>query len=197
MSSCRSRGIVPVDHRPRDLRTASGGLLGAPDPKSTGSRLLTACKASDTTLSISSALPDRTAANEASVAVVATPNTQAGPGGSGCARKTITSTKFPTRRFPRTCWISPPISFNQKHPIFDPKKFDDRYEDALKELLRKKEAGQKIQAPQEPAPAKVINLMDALRRSVETERRPPARSASHRRAPKKAGRSNARQKKAG
>ena len=31
--------------------------------------------------------------------------------------------------------------------------------------------------------------MDALRRSVETERRPPARSASHRRAPKKAGRS--------
>ena len=80
---------------------------------------------------------------------------------------------------------------------FDPKKFEDRYEDALKELLRKKQAGQKIEAPEEPAPAKVINLMDALRRSVETERRPPARSATHRRAPRKAGRSNARQKKTG
>jgi hypothetical protein len=53
---------------------------------------------------------------------------------------------------------------------FDQKKFDDRYEDALKELLNKKRAGQRIEAPKEPAPAKVINLMDALRRSVETDR---------------------------
>jgi DNA end-binding protein Ku len=80
---------------------------------------------------------------------------------------------------------------------FDPKKFDDRYEDALKELLRKKQAGQKIEVPKEPTPAKVINLMDALRRSVETERRPVARSTAQRRAPKKAGRSSARRKKAG
>jgi DNA end-binding protein Ku len=80
---------------------------------------------------------------------------------------------------------------------FDLKKFDDRYEDALKELLRKKQSGQKIEAPKEAAPAKVINLMDALRRSVETERRPPARSAAHRLTPKKAGRSTARHKKAG
>jgi DNA end-binding protein Ku len=48
----------------------------------------------------------------------------------------------------------------------------------LKELLKKKQAGEKIEAPKEPAPAKVINLMDPLRRSVETERsgsakRPP------------------------
>jgi DNA end-binding protein Ku len=74
----------------------------------------------------------------------------------------------------------------------------DRYEDALKELLKKKQSGQKIERPTERAPAKVINLMDALRRSVETERRAPAaRQPSHRRAPKKAGRSSARQKKAG
>jgi DNA end-binding protein Ku len=53
---------------------------------------------------------------------------------------------------------------------FEPKKFEDQYEDALKELLKKKQAGEKIEAPKEPAPAKVINLMDALRRSVETER---------------------------
>jgi DNA end-binding protein Ku len=80
---------------------------------------------------------------------------------------------------------------------FDPKKFDDRYEDALKEVLRRKQAGQKIEASKEVVPAKVINLMDALCRSVETERRPPASSTTHRRAPKKTGRSNGRHKKAG
>jgi non-homologous end joining protein Ku len=53
---------------------------------------------------------------------------------------------------------------------FEPEKFEDHYEDALKELLKKKQAGEKIEAPKERAPAKVINLMDALRRSVETER---------------------------
>lgn len=80
---------------------------------------------------------------------------------------------------------------------FNPEKFDDSYEDALKELLKKKQSGQKIERPTEHAPAKVINLMDALRRSVETERREPARPATHRRAPKKASRSSARHKKAG
>jgi DNA end-binding protein Ku len=53
---------------------------------------------------------------------------------------------------------------------FSPEEFEDHYEDALKELLKKKLAGEKIEAPKERAPAKVINLMDALRRSVETER---------------------------
>jgi DNA end-binding protein Ku len=53
---------------------------------------------------------------------------------------------------------------------FEPEEFEDQYEDALKELLKKKQAGEKIEAPRERAPAKVINLMDALRRSVETER---------------------------
>ena len=53
---------------------------------------------------------------------------------------------------------------------FNPEEFEDHYEDALKELLKKKQAGEKIEAPKERAPAKVINLMDALRRSVEGER---------------------------
>lgn len=80
---------------------------------------------------------------------------------------------------------------------FDPKRFEDHYEDALKELLRKEQHGEKIETPRERTPAKVINLMDALRRSIDTERHAPARRASHRRAPKKAGRSSARHKKAG
>jgi DNA end-binding protein Ku len=73
--------------------------------------------------------------------------------------------------------------------------------DALKDLLKKKQSGQKIEAPREREPSKVVNLMDALRRSVETERaggerRKPAPRAGHHRAPKKAGRSSARAKKA-
>jgi non-homologous end joining protein Ku len=69
------------------------------------------------------------------------------------------------------------IGFNQINKntgnrirYFEPEEFEDQYEDALKELLKKKQAGEKIEAPKERAPAKVINLMDALRRSVEAER---------------------------
>jgi DNA end-binding protein Ku len=84
---------------------------------------------------------------------------------------------------------------------FKPEKFEDQYEDALKELLKKKQSGQKIEAPRDREPSKVVNLMDALRRSVETERgggerRKPTPRAGDHRAPKKAGRSSARAKKA-
>jgi DNA end-binding protein Ku len=85
---------------------------------------------------------------------------------------------------------------------FKPEKFEDHYEDALRELLKKKQSGEKLEAPRERAPSKVINLMDALRRSVEAgrgggedkaERRAPARN----RPPKKGARSSVRQKRAG
>src|SRR6476620_1917315 len=76
---------------------------------------------------------------------------------------------------------------------FNPEQFEDHYEDALRELLKKKQAGEKIEAPRERAPAKVINLMDALRRSVEEERG-GGESKKRPAAPKKIGRS---QKKAG
>jgi DNA end-binding protein Ku len=79
---------------------------------------------------------------------------------------------------------------------FKPEKFEDHYEDALKELLRKKQSGQKIEVQSERAPAKVINLMDALRRSVDAERggggEGERRAAASRRTPKKAARSNSR-----
>ncbi|HET7383148.1 MAG TPA: Ku protein [Pseudolabrys sp.] len=55
---------------------------------------------------------------------------------------------------------------------FEPEQFEDHYEAALKELIEKKSKGIKIEAPRERAPAKVINLMDALRRSVKEERQP-------------------------
>ena len=77
-----------------------------------------------------------------------------------------------------------------KKSHFQPEKFDDRYEEALKDLLDKKQHGKKIERPTERAPAKVINLMDALRRSVEG-----GRAAKRPRAAKKTGRA-ARHKKA-
>ena len=77
-----------------------------------------------------------------------------------------------------------------KKSHFQPEKFDDRYEEALKDLLDKKQHGKKIERPTERAPAKVINLMDALRRSVESGRAP-----KRQRAAKKTGRT-ARHKKA-
>ena len=52
---------------------------------------------------------------------------------------------------------------------FEPEKFEDHYEAALKELITKKSKGVKIEAPRERLPTKVINLMDALRRSVQSE----------------------------
>jgi DNA end-binding protein Ku len=59
---------------------------------------------------------------------------------------------------------------------FVPKKFEDHYEDALKELLDKKRKGEKIEAPKEHAPSKVINLMDVLRRRCRGRGKTPRRS---------------------
>src|SRR5438874_553846 len=46
---------------------------------------------------------------------------------------------------------------------FNPEEFEDHYEDALTELLKKKQHGETIERPTEHAPSNVINLMDALR----------------------------------
>ena len=88
-----------------------------------------------------------------------------------------------------------------KRGEFDPSTFEDRYEDALKELLRKKQKGEKIEAPKEERPSNVVNLMDALRQSLSAEkkgggqRKGAARRAHHRTA-KKASRTTARHRKA-
>jgi DNA end-binding protein Ku len=85
-----------------------------------------------------------------------------------------------------------------KRGKFEPLKFEDEYEDALQDLLKKKQKGEKIERPKEPARSNVINLMDALRQSVKSqpasrERGKPGKPST--RAHKK-GRSSARQKKA-
>ena len=53
---------------------------------------------------------------------------------------------------------------------FDPSKFEDHYETALIELLRRKQEGKRIEPIREaPRPSNVVNLMDALRKSVQAE----------------------------
>jgi DNA end-binding protein Ku len=56
---------------------------------------------------------------------------------------------------------------------FDPATFEDRYENALVDLLKLKQSGKplKSEAPSRPS-ARVINLMDALKRSVASEKSP-------------------------
>jgi DNA end-binding protein Ku len=84
---------------------------------------------------------------------------------------------------------------------FDPSKFKDEYENALKTLVKRKAAGKPVKAvgPEE-RPSNVINLMDALKQSLKgrapAKRHSPARRTSHRPA-KKAHRSAARARKAG
>jgi DNA end-binding protein Ku len=49
---------------------------------------------------------------------------------------------------------------------FDPSQFNDRYEDALRALIKEKEKGRTVTAPAEPKEAEVIDLMEALKRSL-------------------------------
>jgi DNA end-binding protein Ku len=86
---------------------------------------------------------------------------------------------------------------------FDPSKFKDEYENALKTLVRRKAAGKPVKSAEpEEKPDNVINLMDALKQSLKGKAaakrsaRAPARRASHRPA-RKTHRSAARARKAG
>jgi DNA end-binding protein Ku len=86
---------------------------------------------------------------------------------------------------------------------FDPSKFKDKYENALKTLVRRKAAGKPVKsAEHEEKPDNVINLMDALKQSLKgrpsakRSAHAPARRASHRPA-RKTHRSAARARKAG
>ena len=100
---------------------------------------------------------------------------------------------------------------------FEPEKFQDHYENALTELLKKKQAGQKVERSTDREPPRVvINLMDALRRSAKAEKgAAPSRQKRGRKriagqtemlfpikgkskaAPKKAARPSTRKTKAG
>jgi DNA end-binding protein Ku len=75
---------------------------------------------------------------------------------------------------------------SNKSGHFDPSHFEDRYENALVDLLKKKQAGEKIAPVRGAPPPRVVNLIDALRASIDAERKKaPAPSTQARRPAKK------------
>ncbi|MCS3445914.1 MULTISPECIES: non-homologous end joining protein Ku [Bradyrhizobium] len=71
---------------------------------------------------------------------------------------------------------------NQKAGRFDPEKFEDHYETALVDLINQKRSGKPITPKERPATGNVVDLMEALRRSVggasgETAPKKPAKKA--------------------
>lgn len=85
---------------------------------------------------------------------------------------------------------------------FDASKFEDEYENALKNLVKQKAAGKTIKAPERAEKTdNVVSLMDALKQSLKGRASSPRPARASRtttpRAPKKAARSPARHRKAG
>ena len=75
---------------------------------------------------------------------------------------------------------------------FEPDKFEDRYEEAMIALIRSKQAGLPAPTEKRTAPASnVVNLMDALKRSIEAndsgkgKSKPPAKKAEASAKPKR------------
>ena len=55
---------------------------------------------------------------------------------------------------------------NQKAGHFEPDKFEDQYETVLIDLINQKRAGKPIVAKERPRGENVVDLMDALRKSI-------------------------------
>ncbi|WP_332658661.1 non-homologous end joining protein Ku [Brevundimonas sp.] len=77
----------------------------------------------------------------------------------------------------------------QKESDFDPSKFTDRYDDALKDMIKAKQKGGKglVEAP-EPDDTNVVDLMAALRASLKGSaggKAAPAKKAAAKKAPAK------------
>jgi DNA end-binding protein Ku len=58
---------------------------------------------------------------------------------------------------------------------FDPTAYRDDYREALMEIVEKKVAGEEIEVIEAPEPSKVVDLMEALKQSVEQTKKAPAK----------------------
>src|SRR6201747_606736 len=61
---------------------------------------------------------------------------------------------------------------NQKASTFEPAKFEDHYEEALTELINAKRQGKAIASKPRPRGENVVDLMDALKKSLASEAAP-------------------------
>jgi DNA end-binding protein Ku len=84
---------------------------------------------------------------------------------------------------------------------FQPKTFEDRYEDGLRDLIKRKQAGEEITPPKVEKSKKKMDLMEALRASLQGANRTSSSSVRKRvsgktcRAPAHAGRSGRARKR--
>ena len=68
----------------------------------------------------------------------------------------------------RACCRSPRRSSSSRRPSSIPREFKDRYEDALRDLIKRKAKGEDVVSSAEPEEEdKVVDLMDALRKSLK------------------------------
>jgi len=68
----------------------------------------------------------------------------------------------------------------QQEGDFEPEKFKDRYEEALRELIRRKEKGEKLVTAEPVEESNVIDLMEALQKSLKGKGAAPQSSARRR-----------------
>ena len=85
---------------------------------------------------------------------------------------------------------------------FEPEEFEDRYENALIELIRSKQKGMPIKPQPTHRQTNVVNLMDALRRSVEgakaaAQRESGSAEEGHQRQRRRRAKAKPRARKAG
>jgi DNA end-binding protein Ku len=94
---------------------------------------------------------------------------------------------IPSTRIPHDMLQLAEHILEQKRGKFDPDKFEDRYEEALTALIKAKQSGKEAPKVEAPRPSNVINLMDALRRSVKGEggAKAPSRGSPKKAAKKK------------
>jgi DNA end-binding protein Ku len=64
---------------------------------------------------------------------------------------------------------------NQKTGEFEPQKFEDHYEEALTELINAKRQGKAIAHKPRPSGSNVVDLMTALKQSLNAENAPKAK----------------------
>ena len=76
----------------------------------------------------------------------------------------------------------------RKATDFDPSQFVDRYEEAVVDMLKKKQTGMPVSRERAaPQPQNVVNLMDALRRSIEEDKTAAASPKKGRKRPEGQG----------
>jgi DNA end-binding protein Ku len=82
----------------------------------------------------------------------------------------------------------------RKSSRFQPQDFHDQYESALRDIIRKKMKGEKIAPEKRKEPSNVISLMDALKRSAESQSGGGKQVRSRRKAPRHGAPSNKKAK---